>query len=65
MKADFQTNFTRGAGSPGVNITIQIRDAIVTVDGISREQAKSKFWAVDKKGVSYESDVGTKNMDKY
>ena len=36
---------------------------MVTADGISREQANSKFWAVDKEGLLYERDVGTKNMD--
>jgi hypothetical protein len=36
---------------------------MVTADGISREQANSKFWAVEKKGLLYERDVGIKNMD--
>jgi hypothetical protein len=47
-----------------MNITVQIRDMMVTV-GSLREEAKSKFRAVDKKGLSYENDVGTKNKDKY
>ena len=54
-----------GAGSAGMGIAVQIRDAMVTADGISREQANSKFWAVDKEGLLYERDVGIKNMDKY
>ena len=53
-----------GAGSGGMGIAVQIRDAMVTA-GISREQANSKFWAVDKEGLLYERDVGTKNKDKY
>ena len=54
-----------GAGSAGMGIAVQIRDAMVTADGISREQANSKFWAVDKEGLLYERDVGAKNKDKY
>jgi len=54
-----------GAGSAGMGIAVQIRDAMVATDGISREQANSKFWAVDKEGLLYEKDVGIKNMDKY
>ena len=54
-----------GAGSAGMGIAVQLRDAMVTADGISREEANSKFWAVDKEGLLYERDVGTKNLDKY
>ena len=54
-----------GAGSAGMGIAVQLRDAMVTADGISREQANSKFWAVDKEGLLYERDASTKNMDKY
>jgi malate dehydrogenase (oxaloacetate-decarboxylating) len=57
-----------GAGSAGMGIAVQIRDAMVTADGISREDANSKFWAVDKEGLFYERDVvgiTTKNVDKY
>ena len=54
-----------GAGSAGMGIAVQIRDAMVTADGISREEANSKFWAVDKEGLLYEREVGSKNMDKY
>ena len=54
-----------GAGSAGMGIAVQIRDAMVTADGISREEANSKFWAVDKEGLLYERDAGIKNMDKY
>ena len=52
-----------GAGSAGMGIAVQIRDAMITADGISREQANSKFWAVDKEGLLYERDVGIKNVD--
>lgn len=54
-----------GAGSAGMGIAVQIRDAMVTADRISREEANSKFWAVDKEGLLYEREVGIKNMDKY
>ena len=54
-----------GAGSAGMGIAVQLRDAMVTADGISREEANSKFWAVDKEGLLFERDVGTKNTDKY
>ena len=54
-----------GAGSAGMGIAVQIRDAMVTTDGISREEANSKFWAVDREGLLYERDFDTKNADKY
>jgi malate dehydrogenase (oxaloacetate-decarboxylating) len=54
-----------GAGSAGMGIAVQIRDAMVTTDGISREEANSKFWAVDREGLLYERDVGTRNVDQY
>ncbi|TFK69066.1 hypothetical protein BDN72DRAFT_768482 [Pluteus cervinus] len=40
-----------GAGSAGVGITIQLRDAIVQADGVSVEEANSKFYLVDKYGL--------------
>jgi len=48
-----------------MGIAVQIRDAMVTADGISREKANSRFWAVDKEGLLYEREAGTKAMDKY
>ena len=49
-----------------MGIAVQIRDAMVTADGISREEANSKFWAVDKEGLLYErDDVGTQTVDQY
>jgi malate dehydrogenase (oxaloacetate-decarboxylating) len=41
----------------GMAIAVQIRDAMVTADGILREEANSKFWAVDMEGLLYERDV--------
>lgn len=53
-----------GAGSAGVGIAVQLRDAMVSADGISREEANSKFWMVDREGLLYERDVGTRNADQ-
>ena len=52
-----------GAGSAGMGVAVQIRDAMVTADGISREEANRKFWTIDKEGLLYERDV--ESMDKY
>jgi malate dehydrogenase (oxaloacetate-decarboxylating) len=54
-----------GAGSAGMGIAVQIRDAMVTADGISREEANHKFWAVDKEGLLYQRGVGTESTDQY
>lgn len=40
-----------GAGSAGLGIAKQLRDAMVTADGISVEEANAKFWLVDKHGL--------------
>ncbi|KIY65940.1 hypothetical protein CYLTODRAFT_399575 [Cylindrobasidium torrendii FP15055 ss-10] len=40
-----------GAGSAGLGIAKQLRDAMVTADGISTEEANTKFWLVDKHGL--------------
>ena len=40
-----------GAGSAGLGIARQLRDAMVTADGISEEEANSKFWLIDRFGL--------------
>ncbi|KAF5383967.1 hypothetical protein D9757_006928 [Collybiopsis confluens] len=44
-----------GAGSAGLGITKQLRDATVTADNISVEDANSKFWLIDKHGLIKDS----------
>ncbi|KAJ7589511.1 hypothetical protein C8J56DRAFT_938774 [Mycena floridula] len=44
-----------GAGSAGFGITRQLRDAIVSIDGISKEDADKLFWLVDKNGLIKQS----------
>ncbi|KAG8717903.1 NAD-dependent malic enzyme, mitochondrial, partial [Ceratobasidium sp. 394] len=40
-----------GAGTAGLGITRQIRDAMVTIDKITREEANKKFYLIDKQGL--------------
>lgn len=40
-----------GAGSAGLGIAHQLRDAIVQADGSSEEEANSKFWLLDRFGL--------------
>lgn len=44
-----------GAGSAGLGITRQLRDAMVSVDGIQESQANDKFWLIDRNGLIKES----------
>lgn len=44
-----------GAGSAGLGISKQLRDAMVTTDNISVEAANDKFWLIDKHGLIKES----------
>lgn len=44
-----------GAGSAGLGIAHQLRDAIVSTDGISQEEANKKFYLIDKHGLIKES----------
>lgn len=45
-----------GAGSAGLGIATQLRDAMVAADKVTKEEANSKFWLVDREGLVY--DVG-------
>ncbi|KXN85994.1 NAD-dependent malic enzyme, mitochondrial [Leucoagaricus sp. SymC.cos] len=45
-----------GAGSAGLGIATQIRDAIVAADKLSKEEANDKFWLIDREGLVY--DIG-------
>ncbi|KAF9258271.1 hypothetical protein L218DRAFT_877508 [Marasmius fiardii PR-910] len=40
-----------GSGSAGLGIAVQIRDAMVSIDNISEEEANSKFYLIDKQGL--------------
>ncbi|CAA7263476.1 unnamed protein product [Cyclocybe aegerita] len=45
-----------GAGSAGMGIATQIRDAMVAADGVSRAEANSRFWMVDREGLLFEKE---------
>ncbi|KAJ3572145.1 hypothetical protein NP233_g3272 [Leucocoprinus birnbaumii] len=47
-----------GAGSAGLGIATQIRDAIVAADHVSKEEACSRFWLIDREGLVYETGEG-------
>uniref|UniRef100_A0A0W0FM33 Malic enzyme n=1 Tax=Moniliophthora roreri TaxID=221103 RepID=A0A0W0FM33_MONRR len=51
-----------GAGSAGLGIVKQLRDAIVSTDSISREEANDGFWLIDKHGLIKESLVSSGNV---
>jgi len=53
-----------GAGSAGMGITVQLRDAMMTTDGISREDANRRFWIIDKEGLLYEDSGVDKEENK-
>ena len=40
-----------GAGSAGLGITRQIRDAMLLMDDISKEEATRRFWLIDRYGL--------------
>lgn len=44
-----------GAGSAGLGIARQIRDAMVIADNVSEEDANKKFWLVDRFGLVKQS----------
>ncbi|RDX50504.1 hypothetical protein OH76DRAFT_1349023 [Lentinus brumalis] len=44
-----------GAGSAGLGIVRQLRDGIVTLDGVDKEEANKKFFLLDRYGLIKES----------
>jgi malate dehydrogenase (oxaloacetate-decarboxylating) len=44
-----------GAGSAGLGITLQIRDAMLLVDDIPIEEANKRFWLIDRYGLIKDS----------
>ncbi|KIJ91960.1 hypothetical protein K443DRAFT_114327 [Laccaria amethystina LaAM-08-1] len=46
-----------GAGSAGMGIAVQLRDAMVADDGVSRAEANRRFWLVDRQGLLYDSST--------
>ncbi|KAI8980576.1 hypothetical protein BD414DRAFT_492622 [Trametes punicea] len=44
-----------GAGSAGLGITRQLRDGMVAIDGVDKEEANKKFYLVDRFGLIKES----------
>lgn len=47
-----------GAGSAGLGIAKQVRDAMVETDGLSKEDASAKFWLIDRDGLILKSMSG-------
>ncbi|KAF8889560.1 hypothetical protein CPB84DRAFT_1683853 [Gymnopilus junonius] len=43
-----------GAGSAGLGIATQLRDAIISADGLSRQDANRKFWLIDRDGLLHD-----------
>ncbi|PVF97959.1 Aminoacid dehydrogenase-like protein [Serendipita vermifera] len=46
-----QTYVVYGAGSAGLGIARQIRDAMVIIDGMDKEEATKRFYLIDKDGL--------------
>ena len=44
-----------GAGSAGLGIAHQLRDAMIATDGISEAEANRKFWLIDRYGLVKQS----------
>jgi malate dehydrogenase (oxaloacetate-decarboxylating) len=50
-KLSEQRYIVYGAGSAGLGITKQLRDALVINDGLSQQEANSKFYLIDRFGL--------------
>jgi malate dehydrogenase (oxaloacetate-decarboxylating) len=61
-KLSDQRYIVYGAGSAGLGIAHQLRDAMVTMDSISEEEANKKFYLIDKFGLIKQS-LGAKIRD--
>ncbi|KAG7566970.1 hypothetical protein FFLO_01229 [Filobasidium floriforme] len=44
-----------GAGSAGMGIADQIRDGMMLLEGITKEEANKRFWCIDRNGLLVES----------
>lgn len=53
-----------GAGTAGVGIADQVRDAIVTERGISKEEAAKQIWLIDKPGLLTTQTKGLSEAQK-
>lgn len=53
-----------GAGSAGMGIAVQLRDAMVVSDDVSQEDANRKFWMVDREGLLYQWDGTPKETEQ-
>lgn len=40
-----------GAGSAGMGIADQIRDGLMILEGLTKDEAESRFWCVDRNGL--------------
>jgi malate dehydrogenase (oxaloacetate-decarboxylating) len=60
-KLSEQTIVLYGAGSAGLGIVRQVRDAMVALDGIDKAEATKRFWLVDKHGLVTREVVSQEN----
>lgn len=60
-KLSDQTIIVYGAGSAGLGIARQIRDAMVIIDQMDKEEATKRFYLIDKDGLVTQSLVGKVN----
>ncbi|KAG5644096.1 hypothetical protein DXG03_009115 [Asterophora parasitica] len=51
-----------GAGSAGMGIAHQLRDAIVSIDGVPESEANKQFYLIDKDGLITDSLVSTTSV---
>lgn len=58
-----QTMIVFGAGSAGVGIADNLRDAMIA-DGATREQACANIWLVDRPGLLFEDSEGLRDFQK-